>query len=129
MNANHTPTPVPWAIAKYNPKRYGIGRAGITGGGAFFLLECVHDNADDPQNATDAAFIVRAVNAHAALVAERDSLRKALSDLLAYADRYSDEMCKIGRGAEQLGNGTDSMSVAGQARAALALSKGNENAI
>ena len=56
----------------------------------------------------------------ARLIAAAPALLNALQNLLAYADRYSDEMAKIGRGAEQLGAMADSVSVSGMARAAIA---------
>jgi len=48
------------------------------------------------------------------------SLVLACKGLLDYANCYSDQMAKIGRGAEQLGKDADSISVAGMARAAIA---------
>ena len=53
-----------------------------------------------------------------------DDLLTACKALLEYANRYSDEMRKIGRGAEQLGTLADSASVAGMARAAIASAEG-----
>ena len=46
---------------------------------------------------------------------------EACKNLLAYADDYSDTMAKSGHGAEQLGKLADSVSVASQARSAIAL--------
>lgn len=51
-------------------------------------------------------------------------LLSALKNLLAYANQYSDAMRKIGRGAEHLGEGADSVSVAGMALAAIARAEG-----
>ena len=61
-------------------------------------------------------------NAH--LIAAAPELLEALQNLLRYADRYSDEMAKHGRGAEQLGELADSVSVSGMARAAIAKATG-----
>lgn len=58
--------------------------------------------------------------ANARLIAAAPDLLEACKRLLAYANRYSDEMRKIGRGADQLGDDADSVSVAGMARAAIA---------
>ena len=46
-------------------------------------------------------------------------LLETLKELLTYANSYSDKMREIGRGAEQLGEGADSVSVAGRARALI----------
>ena len=53
--AKHTPGP--WAVARYSAKRFGLGQAGS---GAFFMLQCVNDNADDPQAKADARLIAAA---------------------------------------------------------------------
>ena len=49
MSAQHTPGP--WAFARYSKRRFGIGQAGE---GAFFMLECVHDDTESPQAIGDA---------------------------------------------------------------------------
>jgi len=56
---------------------------------------------------------------NARLVAAAPKLAEALRDLLKYSNSYSDAMAELGRGAEELGTGADSVSVAGMARAAL----------
>ena len=48
-------------------------------------------------------------------------LRTALDAIVRYANAYSDDMALIGRGAEQLGEGADSTSVAGMALRAVRL--------
>lgn len=58
------------------------------------------------------------------LIAAAPELLAALKALLAYADAYSEKMLEIGRGAEELGEGADSSSVAGMARAAIAKAEG-----
>lgn len=58
------------------------------------------------------------------LMVAAPELLAALKALLAYADAYSEKMLEIGRGAEELGEGADSSSVAGMARAAIAKAEG-----
>lgn len=60
---------------------------------------------------------------NARLLDVASDLLLALEALLDYANRYSDKMAEIGRGAEQLGELADSTSVAGMARAAIARAK------
>lgn len=62
--------------------------------------------------------------ANCQLCAAAPELLAALKALLAYADAYSEKMLEIGRGAEELGEGADSSSVAGMARAAIAKAEG-----
>lgn len=62
---------------------------------------------------------------NARLIAAAPELLEALRNLLAYADAYSDSMMVHGRGAEQLGNGADAVSVSGMARAAIAKATGD----
>jgi hypothetical protein len=50
-------TPGPWAFAKYSKKRFGLG---VRGHGAFFFLQCVDDDADNPQSRADARLIAAA---------------------------------------------------------------------
>jgi hypothetical protein len=50
-------TPGPWAFAKYSKKRFGLG---VRGHGAFFFLQCVDDDADNPQSRADARLIASA---------------------------------------------------------------------
>ena len=47
-------TPGPWAFAKYSKKRFGVGQRGK---GAFFLMQCVHDDTDSPAAIADARLI------------------------------------------------------------------------
>lgn len=58
------------------------------------------------------------------LIAAAPELLAALKALLAYADAYANKMREIGRGAEELGEGADSSSVSGMARAAIARAEG-----
>lgn len=60
----------------------------------------------------------------APLIASAPELLAALKALLAYADAYSNKLREVGRGAEELGEGADSSSVAGMARAAIAKAEG-----
>ncbi len=50
-------TPGPWAFAKYSKKRFGVGQRGE---GAFFFLQCVDDDTDNPQAWADARLIAAA---------------------------------------------------------------------
>lgn len=50
-------TPGPWAFARYSKKRFGVGQRG---NGAFFLLQCVHDDTDNPQSWADARLMAAA---------------------------------------------------------------------
>ena len=61
--------------------------------------------------------------ANARLIAAAPDLLVACKALLAYANDYSDTMATSGQGAEQLGELADSVSVAGQARTAIALAE------
>jgi hypothetical protein len=61
----------------------------------------------------------REILCNARLVAAAPELLETLKELLAYANGYSDKMLEIGRGAEQLGEGADSVSIAGRARALI----------
>lgn len=71
--AKHTPTP--WIVAVYGKKRFGLGRPS---GGAFFLIQCVHDDTESPAALADAHFIQTAVNAHDELLA---ACKAALAEL------------------------------------------------
>ena len=80
------------------------------------------------QNACYCLFNVRVddeetANSNARLIAAAPDLLEALKALLDYANDYSDAMAKEGKGAEQLGTLADSVSVAGMARAAIALAE------
>lgn len=61
---------------------------------------------------------------NARLIAAAPELLEALRNLLDYANKYSDTMAAIGRGATQLGELADSVSVSGMARAAIAKAEG-----
>ena len=60
----------------------------------------------------------------AELIAAAPKLLDALKRLLKYADWYSDELTKIGRGAEELGESASSDSVGGMARRAIMIAEG-----
>lgn len=50
-------TPGPWACVRYSKKRFGLGQRG---NGAFFLLQCVDDDTDNPAARADARLIAAA---------------------------------------------------------------------
>ena len=47
-------TPGPWTFAKYSKKRFGLGQSGDE---AFFLIQCLCNDADSPQARADACLI------------------------------------------------------------------------
>jgi hypothetical protein len=57
-------TPGPWTFAKYSAKRFGLGQCGE---GAFFFLQCVHDDADSPAAIADARLCAAAPDLYAEL--------------------------------------------------------------
>lgn len=73
---------------------------------------------------SDSEYPNDAVLANARLISAAPDMLAALQALVAYADAYSDKMREIGRGAEQLGAGADSMSVSAAARAAITKATG-----
>ena len=65
-------TPGPWAFAKYSKKRFGLGQRGE---GAFFLLQCIYDDTDNP-----------AARADARLISAAPELLASLSEMVAMMD-------------------------------------------
>lgn len=51
-------TPGPWEHAELTHMRFGLRKAGSLG--AFFMLQCVHDNTSCPQAQADARLIAAA---------------------------------------------------------------------
>lgn len=89
LRAAEAASGLPWAVARYTRKKFGLGRAGIDGGGAFFMLECVNDTTDDEKAQADAAYIALACNMAPALLAaltaaegERDVAREERDELM-----------------------------------------------
>lgn len=85
--AKHTPTEGPWKVRRWSMDRdtkesSGSIYAEPRPGHAYAVAMCPRYQKEDQWNA-DAAFIVKACNAHEALVAENARLRKALA---FYAD-------------------------------------------
>jgi hypothetical protein len=104
-------TPGPWTEHKWNTEEHQISALG----GTVALVSHSHSLISD-----------ESADANARLIAAAPDLLAACEALLAYANRYSDEMAKVGRGASELGELADSISVAGMARAAIARAKGGE---
>ena len=64
-------TPGPWVAVKYSAKKFGLGQRGD---GAFFLLQCVNDTADDLQARADARLIAAAPDLLEALIQISENL-------------------------------------------------------
>ena len=95
-------------------------QAGITPGPWYAKDGCVASESD--ASGKTIALVPSEANAH--LIAAAPELLDALKRLLKYADWYSDEMTKRGRGAEELGDSASSDSVGGMARRAIMIAEG-----
>jgi hypothetical protein len=86
-------TPGPWTFAKYSAKRFGLGQCGE---GAFFFLQCVHDDADSPAAIADARLCAAAPDLFQAaeqfLASVKDGNVAELIDY--YADIFGEAVAK-----------------------------------
>ena len=71
-------TPGPWGCVRYSKKRFGLGQRG---NGAFFLLQCVDDDTDNPAARADARLIAAAPDL-------LEALELCLDGLITYAPAY-----------------------------------------
>ena len=109
-------TPGPWQLARFDEST------------CFIEVETVERGDDLPDQGYTIAKMYAGPKGPIAdnhLVAASPELYQALEELLEYANRYSDKMAEIGRGANGLGELADSETPAGRAKRALALARGD----